>query len=837
MKQQKKGKSRNRRPAAAERSGKQIRIPRVADLLSEEKKEQAAGREPETTLRLPDALPEDYAPTAPEGLTDAEAAARAAAGQANTAPRDTGKSVWQILAGNLFTFFNFLNLGLGAALILAGAPLKQMLFLGVVVSNTVIATVQELRAKKTLQQLRLMNESPVRVLRGGTEREIPQAECVRGDLIRLRAGDQIPADAILREGDCAAGEALLTGEQDAVVKKPGDWLYSGSFLSAGSCTAQLALVGEDSYIRRLNRAAKKISTPHSALMEDLQRLIRWVSAALFPIGILLFCKQFFLQKLPIGEAVPKTVAAVLGMIPEGLMLLTSVALAVGVVKLGRRRTIVQELYGIETLARVDTLCLDKTGTLTTGRMAVTEMIPVDADEASLRREMARFLGVWDSGGSTLDALGRAVTPVREEPAAVLPFSSAIKKSAASFADGKTLILGAPTFVLGKDLRADIAAQTADRAGRGLRVLTLAEADGAITQSADGEKTLPPVTRVLGLVCISDELRAEAPACLGYFREQGVTLKIISGDDPRTVSALAEQAGIGEGAKAVDVSLLSAEELEEAAETCSVFGRVTPERKQLLVKAMQKRGHSVAMTGDGVNDIPAMKTADCSIAMAAGADAARHAAQLVLLDSDFTALPDVVAEGRRVINNISRSASLFLVKTICSFVLGLLMIFLPAAYPFEPIQLTLISTLTIGAPSFVLTLEPNRERIRGNFLRNVLMRAMPGGIAVAACAAVAAMLHWAWPVEVCQTLATLAAGAAGLAMLLVTCIPLNRLRIAVIAAMAGAFTGAVLLFGKFFSLVPLEKPQLLALGGMIVGGLAIVTAVKLLLARLEARRNA
>ena len=799
-------------------------------------KPNAPEKAPETTLRLPDRLPEDFSPTPEAGLTDAEAAARAAAGQANTAARDTGKSVWQILAGNLFTFFNFLNIGLGAALALVGS-FKNMLFLGVVVSNTVIATVQELRAKKTLQQLRLMNESPVRVLRGGEEREVPQEACVRGDLIRLRAGDQIPADAIVREGACAAGEALLTGERDAVEKKPGDWLYSGSFLNAGSCTAQLVMVGEESYIRRLNRAAKQINAPHSALMEDLQRLIRWVSAALFPIGILLFCKQFFLQGVGLKTAVPSTVAAVLGMIPEGLMLLTSVALAVGVVKLGRKRTIVQELYGIETLARVDTLCLDKTGTLTTGRMALAETVPLDTDEDSLRFAMARFLGVWDSGGATLEALGRAVTPAWEKPTAVLPFSSAIKQSAATFSDGRTFILGAPTFVLGHDLRPDIAEAVAARTSRGLRVLALAE---SVEPIREGDKTPPPVSRVLGLFCLSDELRPEAPDCLQYFRDQGVTLKIISGDDPRTVSALAAQAGIGtdgeNGVRAVDVSALAEEDLEEAAETCCVFGRVTPERKQKLVKLLQAHGHSVAMTGDGVNDIPAMKTADCSIAMAAGADAARHAAQLVLLDSDFTALPTVVAEGRRVINNISRSASLFLVKTIYSFVLGLLMIFLPAAYPFEPIQLTLISALTIGIPSFVLTLEPNTERVQGDFLRTVLRRALPGGLAVAACAAAAAMLREIWPDEVCRTLATLAAGTAGLAMLLATCIPLNRLRLVLVAAMTAAFAAIVMLAGGHFDLVPLNRDQLLALAGMAVSGLIIVAALKRSMLRIAERER-
>lgn len=778
--------------------------------------------EKEETLKLPSGLPEDYVQTGENGLDGEEASRRAAAGLSNAASLNHGKSGWRIAADNLFTLFNLLNVLLAAALAVVGAY-RNMLFLGVVISNTLIGTVQELRAKKTVEKLKLLSEAPVKVKRNGIVREIKVQDAVKGDIVLLKAGDQVPADAIMTGGSAAAGEALLTGEQDAVEKRYGDWLYSGSFITSGNCECQLVHVGDESYVNRLSKSAKKIIPPRSALMSDLRRIVRFVSIMLVPIGILLFCKQYFILRAGLDTAIPSSVAAMVGMIPEGLILLASVALAVGVVKLGRRKTLVQELFGIETLARIDTLCLDKTGTITTGAMKLERIIPLGESGSELKNTLSRFLGAVDNSAPTLRAIALEIEPGSEKPAVLLPFTSERKNTAVTFEDGRTVAVGAPSFTLKELYAGDVRSAAEAEAVKGYRVVAVAEFEGRIT---DG--TLPPVKKALGFCVISDEIRPEAPECLRYFREQGVTVKVISGDDPKTVSTIAEAAGL-EGAceLCTDVSLLSDEELAEAAEKYLIFGRVTPERKQKLVEAMKKHGHNVAMTGDGVNDIPAMKTADCSIAMASGADAARHAAQLILLDNNFASLPAVVAEGRRVINNISRTASLFLVKTLYSFALGILMLVLPAAYPFQPIQLTLISTLTIGLPSFFLALEPNSERVRGNFLKTVILRALPGGISVTVCAATASMLERVWPRETCSTLATISAGIVGIIMLVSVSLPFTKLRATVCASMAVLLLTGILAFGKTFFLVPLRGWQFPVLLGLGLLGFAVVFLFRLL----------
>jgi len=778
-------------------------------------------------LTLPSGEPEVL--TEETGLSQAEAERRLAAGEGNAVVQDAGRSVGQIVARNLFTWFNLLNVLLAVSLACVGAW-RNMLFMGVVVSNTLIGTIQELRAKKTVMKLKLLAETDVSVLRDGKTQMLSPKLLVRGDLITLRAGDQIPADAYVRSGYGSTDESLLTGESDPVSKAEGDWLLSGSVIVSGSFTAQLVHVGAKSYANQLTKTARKIKPPKSALMNDLNKIVRFVSYALIPIGCLLFAKQRWLQDMDMKDAIPPAVAAMVGMIPEGLILLTSVALAVGVVRLGRRKTLVQELYGIETLARVDVLCLDKTGTITTGDMTLERVIPLsDVSEDTCRALLRRFLGAGENLSPTLKALENAIGTISEQPTGVLPFDSTVKKSAYSFADGYTYILGAPNFVLPQD---DVWRAGAEEAtARGLRVMLFCEAQGVIE-----EGKLPPVTRPLCLLALNDTLRANAEQTLTYFAKQGVTIKLISGDDPRTVSAIASRVGLVGAEHYVDVSELSDEQLKVAVSENTVLGRVTPERKRMLVEVLKEAGHTVAMTGDGVNDIPALKASDCSIAMPGGSDAARHAAQLLLLDADFAALPAVVDEGRRVINNISRAASLFLVKTLYSFMLGLLSIFLPTSYPFQPIQLTLVSTWTIGAPSFFLALEPNRERVRGKFLRTVLMRAIPGALAVTICAFVVAMLeHFGgWRHEECSTIATYSAAAAGLANLFVTCLPLSRMRALVSGGSCAAMAIAILFFPDFFYLSALSGVQ-----WIVQAGLAAFTVVLILLARyfMNRKKNA
>ena len=764
-------------------------------------------------LVIPSGLPENFVPTPEGGLSAEEAAKRLADGRGNRVSAEPGKSVGQIVAQNLFTLFNLLNFALAICLALVGSW-RNMLFLGVVFSNTLIGTVQELRARRMLNQLRLLQVRPAHPIRGGQEIECPPDELALGDLVVFRQGDQLPADAIVRSGACAADESLLTGESDPMRRCEGDWLMSGSFLTEGKVTAQLAAVGDDAYAARLMHNARSIRSPKSELMTELNKLVSLVSKLLVPIGILLFCKEFFLQKAPLNQAVPDAVGAMIGMIPEGLILLTSVALLAGVVKLGRRQTLVQELFGIETLARADVLCSDKTGTLTTGEMTLESCIPMDTDEAGLKVAASRFLGAFEAGSGTLRALAAALPVGTETPTTTLPFSSARKKSAAAFADGTVLILGAPTFVLD-----DVPAAVAEATEQGFRVLALAEARGEIQNDS-----LPPVARCLGLFCLRDTLRPAAKDTLDWFTREGVSVRILSGDDPRTVSAVARTLELPGADRIVDCSKLSDDELRAAARDQVIFGRLTPARKQILVEALKADGHSVAMTGDGVNDIPSLKASDCSIAIAGGAEATEHAAQLVLLDGDFNSLPAVVAEGRRVIGNITRTASLYLVKTLYSFVLGILTVFLPLRYPFQPIHLTLISALTVGTPSVFLALEPSAERASGHFLKRILLRAVPGASAVVLCAIASMILERLGAShEIAATVAALSAGVIGLGNLVLTCRPMTKLRAALCAVMAVAFVGAVSLLPETFLLRTraLSGNNWLALAGITAAGLAVL----------------
>ena len=770
-------------------------------------------------LTLPCELPGNFSFTDPAGLTAAQAEEKLRSGHGNRMTDPDSLSLPRILLNHTLTLFNLLNLFLALCLLLVGSY-RNMLFLFVVFANILIGAVQEYRARKTIASLKLLNAPSVHVLRDGKEIILEKEATVEGDLIVLRGGDQVVADCLVVDGSGAAMESLLTGESNAVPKQVNSWLYSGSYIVEGRLLAQQVYVGDESYAGRLTCEARKDTRPASRLMTDLKKLIRFDSMVLIPLGVLLFLKQLLLRHIPAAEAVPSSVAAMIGMIPEGLVLLTSVAMAVGVVKLGRRNALVQELSGIETLARVDVLCLDKTGTLTTGTMELETVEGVERTREETEQALSRLLGVFDENSATLNALRAKITPADEKPRDVLPFSSERKKSAATFYDGTMLILGAPEFVLGDRYPAELRRRVEQYAAEGKRVLVLVEGQGLVSA-----ESLPPFKTICGICVLSDQLRPAVDETLRYFREQDVDIRIISGDNPITVSMIARRAGIPGWDRYVDATCLKTEEaLDDACDRYTVFGRVTPQQKKELVLALKRKGHNVAMTGDGVNDIPALKTADCSIAMAGGADAARSSAQVTLLSSDFSVLPDVVLEGRRVINNITRAASLFLTKTIFSFLLSLLILVLPAVYPFQPIQLTLISSLMIGLPGFVLALEPSGDRIRGDFLRTVLYRALPGGIAAACCASISMAMTWAgWSHELCSTLATLCAGAICWIVLIRACLPLNHLRLALLLATAGAFALAFLLLEHIFFLVPLTGPAVALFAGLVLlgGGLVLL----------------
>ncbi len=779
----------------------------------------------EGKLALPDRFPENFEYTDEQGLTDEQAAELVRQGFGSSLPEGDVKSFRQIFIDNFFTLFNMLNFALAICLFLVGSY-KNMLFITIILFNIVIGTVQEYRAQKTIQEMKLLNAPEVKVLRGGMEKTVAPGEAVRGDLAIFRAGDQVVADAIVVSGEGSAMESLLTGESDAVPKRINSWLYSGSYITEGRVTAQLVYVADESYVGRLTKEAKKTARPGSRLMTELNKLIRFDSYILVPLGILLFLKQYFFDKLGMQKSVSQSVAAMIGMIPEGLILLTSIAMAVGVMKLAKRKTLVQELAGIETLARADVLCLDKTGTITTGDMELEAVEGYDWSAQDAEKALGRFLGAFDEPSPTLDALRKKVRSWEEKPKAVVPFSSARKKSAASFRDGTVLIMGAPEFVLEaipEKLQERLTALTSE----GKRVLVLAAGKGIADADA-----LPPAEAVCGLIVLTDEIRPGAADTLRYFREQGVQLKVISGDNPVTVSKIARQAGMENWDSYIDARELDTEEkIAEGCEKYTVFGRVTPEQKKQFVTALKSKGHNVAMTGDGVNDIPALKTADCSIAMAGGADAARHAAQLTLMSSDFSVMPEIVLEGRRVINNITRAASLFLTKTIFSFLLGVVTLLMMAVslvagtrtsggYLFVPIQLTLISSLTVGIPGFFLALEPSEERVKGSFLKTVLYRALPGGIAVTLCGVLSTLIA---PPDMQSTLATMAAGVVGFVVLLRTCLPLNRNRIILLAAVAAAFAGAVAIpfTARIFELQPLNADALWRFAIIAAFGCAIV----------------
>lgn len=735
------------------------------------------------------------------GLTQEEVRARREQGRTNTMPRRTEGGVADILRRNVLTLFNLLNLCLAGLLLWVGSH-RDMLFLGVVLSNTLIGAIQELRAKRTHDRLQLLSEGRVRVMRDGVECRLSPQELVLDDVVLLSRGDQVPADATVLSGAGEADESLLTGESAPVSKAAGDTLYSGSFLVSGSVAARLTAVGADSYAGQLQLSARRVKRAQSELMRDMRRIIRWVSVLIVPIGAAMFSRQYASVDLGLRDAVTGTVASMLGMIPEGLILLTSVSLAAGVVTLGRRNALVNELFGIETLARTDVVCMDKTGTLTSGEMVLDRTLALNGvPPEEIAAYMAALLRASADETPTVRALAEAF-PASNAPeiAQAVPFSSARKWSAAQAEGLGSVVLGAPERLL----KGEALKQAQALAAQGLRVLALLCAPAPLCGEALPEGLVPAA-----LLCLRDALRPNVQKTVRYFGEQGVTLKVISGDSPLTVSHAAAAAGVPGADRMVDLSTIEGEKDYTAlSRHYTIFGRVSPQDKQGLIEALRKDGHGVAMVGDGVNDIPALKAADCSIAMAGGSDAACRVAQITLLDADFDVMPRIVLEGRRVINNITRAASLFLVKNIFSLILSVLLLIFPFAYPFAPIQLTLVSSLTIGIPSFVLALQPSRDRVSGSFLRNVIMRALPGGVCTAAL--IIPLMAFSdglgFSQDVVSTLSTLIAGYSGLVVLFLTCLPLNALRGGLVAAMAALFAGAVLLLPQVFYLSPVSGGQ-------------------------------
>lgn len=647
-------------------------------------------------------------------------------GWSNEPVEPPSKTVPEIIKSNLFTYFNLVFAVLAALLILAGS-FRNLTFLPVILANLFIGIIQEIRAKNTLDKLSVLNAPKALVVREGRQFSIPAEELVLDDIVIFKAGNQICADAIVVDGEVSVNESLLTGESDEISKKPGDELMSGSFIVSGECYARLDKVGEDSYISKLTLEAKAMnSEEQSEMIRVLDKLVGVVGILIIPIGLLLFGQQFFSSGASFSKSITSMVAAVIGMIPEGLYLLASVALVVSVMRLASKKVLVHDMKCIETLARVNVLCVDKTGTITENTMEVNGEIPMDGYDsqsmAPLKQIISDFASAMSSDNITMKAMKDYFNkPSGRKAVSVSPFSSQFKYSGAAFEDG-SYVLGAPEFVLREDYD-NYREQIEQYSSEGYRVLVFGIYDGVIDGKALTGKVTP-----LGLVFLSNPIRKEAPETFKYFENQGVEIKVISGDNPVTVSQVALQAGIANADNYIDASTLTTDEaIEDAVLRYTVFGRVTPDQKRKFVRALKKAGRTVAMTGDGVNDVLALKDADCSVAMASGSDAAAQASQLVLLDSNFACMPSVVMEGRRVVNNIERSASLFLVKNIFSFLLSLFSVCFMINYPLEPSQISLISMFTIGVPAFFLALQPNKNIIQGHFLSNVLIKALPAGI--------------------------------------------------------------------------------------------------------------
>lgn len=764
------------------------------------------------------------------GLTDEEVRQRVEEGLTNRADISTDKTTKEIVISNVFTYFNLIFLVITILLIMVGS-FRNLTFLPIIIGNTVIGIVQEIRAKKTLEKMSLLNAPRADVIRNGSVKQISTEELVKDDVILLTAGKQICADAVVISGNIQVNESLLTGEADEVEKTEGSTLMSGSFVVSGECYARLEKVGNESYISKLSLEAKSMGgKEQSEMIRSINLIVKWVGIVIIPIGLILFWQSHFVNGESITKSVTSTVAAIIGMIPEGLYLLTTVALALSTMKLARKKVLLHDMKSIETLARVDVLCVDKTGTITEPDMKLKEIFlcknsGADGTQTALTLDELKSL-ILDYANASVDnnatmlalkayaadALTNNTSALHRTAVSQQAFSSSLKYGSVTFSDG-TYLLGAPEFIMHEDF-ARIEEEIIPYADKGDRVLLFARYDGENVENGINGSVTP-----LGFVALANPIRENAVKTFEYFKSQGVAIKVISGDNPRTVSRIAIQAGIESAESFVDAATLDTEDkIADAVNKYTVFGRVTPKQKKQLVKALQAKGHTVAMTGDGVNDILAMKDADCSVAMASGSEAAAQAAHVVLLDSDFAHMPDVVYEGRRVVNNIQRSASLFLVKNIFSLLLSLFSVILMVTYPLEPAQVSLISMFTIGVPGFLLALEQNKDRIKGHFITNVMLKALPGGLTdvIAVGALVVCGEVFCISDASIGTIATLVLSVVGFMILFKISEPLNGMKYAVIIGNIAGLVFSGFFLKKLFALTDLSNICILL---MIVFGFA------------------
>lgn len=751
-----------------------------------------------------------YAPDYREGLTDEQVAERVHAQATNETIDPSFKTNKQIVLQNIFTYFNLIFIVLAVLLCLVSSY-KNLTFLPVIFANTGIAIYQEIRSKKILDNLSVLNAAKVTVVRNGAANKIDMEELVLDDVILLETGQQIPADGYVLDGKLQVNEALLTGEADEIVKEVDDYLMSGSFVVSGKAYVRLDKVGYDSYISQLTAKAKKMGGgEQSEMIASLNKLIKWIGIIIIPIGITLFSQSYFFNGNTIKESVVAMEAALIGMIPEGLYLLTTIALAMSAARLAKQRVLLHDMKSIETLARVNVLCVDKTGTITENQMSVQKLVIAKNEQAEqqatrIQELISDYAKAMANDNATMQAIKTYFNkPTDQEPLSILPFSSVQKFSSVIFADG-VYVLGAPEMVL-RERFETVKNEFNQYADQGYRVLVFGSYQGILSEALLEAEVIP-----LAYLLIANPIRKEAPDTFAYFKEQGVAIKVISGDNPQTVSTVALQAGIANADQYIDVSQLAEEDYLSAVEKYTVFGRVKPEQKMQFVQLLKQK-NTVAMTGDGVNDILAMKEADCSIAMASGNEATIQAAQVALLDSDFSRMPEIVAEGRRVVNNIERSASLFLVKNIFSFLLSVFSVLFALTYPLEPSQITLISLFTIGLPSFLLALEENKNRIEGKFIVNVLEKAIPGGLTdmtVVGTLVVGGVILHLNKTDV-STASTMLLTAVGFLVLYKICHPLNQFRGRIILFCAAGILFSVVFLHKLFSISAISPVSILLL---------------------------
>lgn len=737
--------------------------------------------------------PERISAPADKGLTSAQAKERRNAGLSNIPPEPPSKSVGEIIADNTFTYFNMIFVILACLIIYAGTY-RDLTFIPIIVANTLIGIIQELRSKSTLDKLSVMNAPETAVIRDGAEISVPSKDVVLDDIAVFRAGNQISADAVIIDGTVAVNEALLTGETDEIYKSTGDILMSGSFIVSGECRARLEKVGADSYISQLTAQAKKSRKgEQSEMIRSLNKIVKIAGIMIIPIGLLIYCQQHYLEMNTVSSSIQSMVAVVIGMIPEGLFLLASTTLAVSTLRLAKSQVLVHDMKCIEALARVDVLCVDKTGTITESSMKVMGVTPVaDLSADELMPIISDFTSAQSADNATMIAMKNYFhSPTGQKIISYTGFSSAFKYSSTTLEKG-SYVLGAPEFVLHE--KAEKYKEIINQ--KGMRVLVFGEYKG----TPDG-KELTAETVPLCFITLANPIRKNAPETFRFFAEQGVEIKVISGDNPVTVSEIAKQAGIANAGNYVDASTLKTDEaIENAVVHYTVFGRVTPEQKRKFVLALKKAGHTVAMTGDGVNDVLALKSADCSIAMASGSEASAQASQLVLLQSDFSKMPDVVMEGRKVVNNLERSGSLFLVKNIFSVIMALVTIFWGITYPLKPAHISLISAFTIGLPGFCLSQIPNHDLIKGNFMKNILLKALPAGITDAIIVTVMVVFGNIFSSSQADisTASTILMSVVGMMILFRISKPMNAIKWAIWIVCGLLLTFSMIFLGGFFS---------------------------------------